>query len=343
MTGRLSNPTVRDVARVAGVSVSTVSSVLNQSKYVSPELQRRVEAAIRELNYRPSRLGRALSLGKTHTLGFLVPTIANPFFPSIVKSVEDVALEQGYGLFVCSTEGDLDRVRKYCELMLAAHVDGIILTLTSELAHPSVYEPFLERRAPVVGLAGARVVRSIDCVITDDTVGAAEMARHLLSLGHTEIGYVGVRHSRTTELRLKGVRLALVEALGFDDVLQVRLGDTYTQGEGYQLARKLLEQRYRPTALICYNDVMAVGALRAASDLGLSVPEDLSVVGYDGTLSDFTVPRLTTMKAPTHDMGRRAAGLLLERLSNDDIARPRVYPFYPSLHVQDSSGPPPPI
>ena len=341
MRQKSSNPTVRDVAKAAGVSVSTVSSVLNQSKYVSPELKTRVEAAIRELNYRPSRLGRALSLGKSYTLGFIVPTIANPFFPSVVKSVEDVALERGYGLFVCSTEGDPSRVEKYQELLLAAHVDGVILTLTSELALPSVYEPFLERGAPVVGLAGARTIPAIDCVVTDDTRGAADMARHLLALGHRRIGYVGVRESRSTQLRLAGARRAIAEAVGTAATLEVRLGEAYTQGDGYRLARSLLELASRPTALMCYNDVMAVGALRAASDLGLSVPRDVSVVGYDGTLSDFTVPRLTTMKAPTGEMGRRAAGLLLERLDGGSDAEPKVHTFSPALHVQDSSGPPP--
>jgi len=331
-------PTIRDVARAAGVSVATVSAVINQNKYVSDELKERVARAIKELDYRPSRLGRALSLRKTSTVGVLVPTIINPFFPSIVKAVEDVAFARGYGLLICNTEDEPTRVEKYRDSLQSAYVDGVLMTLSSELARPEVYRSLLDSGVPVVGLAGSRVLPDIDCVMTNDVEGARHLAAYLIALGHRRIWYIGVKESRSSSMRQLGIGQAMA-AVGLEfDERHVRLAQGYTEADGYRATMEALSTASPPpTALICYNDVIAVGAMRASLDLGRAVPEDLSVAGYDNTLGEYTFPRLTTMAVPTTEMGELAANLLLDRIEGKRTEPPRVYHFLPRLVERSST------
>lgn len=334
--------TIRDVAKKAGVSVSTVSAVINRTKFVSKELEQRVNAAISELNYEPSRLGRALSLKRTYTLGYLVPTIANPFFPNIVRVVEEQALSRGYGLFLCNTEGQQQRVERYRKLLASVQVDGLLITLTSELVNPPFYHDFIKQGIPVVGLAGKRTTPEIDCVVTDDDAGSRELTRFLLSLGHRSFGYLGVADSMGSQTRLTAMTAVLQENNIEMDRRFIKLGSGYTESDAYVLTRELLIQPDFPTVLVCYNDVMAVGAMRACNDMGLNVPNDISVTGYDDTLANFTFPRLTTMAAPTLEMGHLATRLLLARIDEKEAIPPRTHTFLPRLVVRSSTAPPKP-
>lgn len=333
--------TVRDVARLAGVSVSTVSAVINQSKYVSPELEKRVRKAIDELDYVPSRLGRALSLKRSYTLAYILPSVTNPFFSRMVEVVERMAFTKGYGLFVCNSEGDRAQAEAYRQFLLHAHVDGLLISLTSELARPSIYQEFLTRGVPVVGLAGARSVPEIDSVVTDDVKAMSLLTEHLLALGHTRLGFVGIEHSHTTQLRLTGIRATLDQVGLALDAECVRLARGYREEDAYEQVRELLSQSGPPTAIICYNDVMAVGALKACNDLRLAVPDQISVTGYDDSLAEFTFPRLTTMSVPTREMGEAATELLLHRIEDKTPMPPREYRFVPKLKIRESTGPAP--
>lgn len=328
--------TIRDVASQAGVSVATVSAVINQSCKVSDKLTARVLEAAAELNYRPNRLARALSKKQTHLIGCLVPTIVNPFFPQIVKSVEDIAFENNFGVFVCNSEGSSAKVSYYQRMLMETQVDGVILALSWELARPEVVAPFLDAGIPVVGLAGARRLAAIDCVVIDDIQGGFDATAHLLSLGHVKIGFIGAQHSETTRLRLAGYQKALAQSgLPFEEGYVV-LGSSFSEIEAYALTKGLLTRRPEISAVFAYNDLMALGILSAVTDCGYSVPRDISVIGFDDTVA-FSLPKLSTMAIPKGEMGRIAAHILMKRIAGKtDI--PQVFEIRPQLVVRDSTA-----
>lgn len=372
--------TIRDVARAARVSVATVSAVINGTKHVSAELRERVQKAIEELEFEPSCLGRALSLRRTFTLAYLVPTITNPFFPAITKAVEEVAFNHGYGLLICNTEGSLERARQYQKALLGWRVDGLLITLTSELVNSEIYSPFLKHGIPVVGLAGARAQPHFDCIITDDAAAMQMLAQYLWSIGHRRFGYIGVEGSRSTTERIASLRRELeskkrsvADGEGAFSSLTTAFASGYSESDGYVAARELLLKDPRPTVLVCYNDVLAVGAMRACRELGFKIPSDVSVVGFDDTLASLTVPPLTTLAVPLVEMGHLAARLLLHQIESQrrsDASRTepartseaggtagnkleltggtaglsrKCHRFLPQLVVRESCSPPPPL
>lgn len=329
--------TIRDVAKRAGVSVATVSAVINKNRRVSERLTAKVLEAIKELDYRPNRLARALFKKRTYMIGCLVPTIANPFFPEIVKSVEDIAFQNHFGVFICNTEVDASKVAYYQRMLIETQVDGVIMALTWELARPEVIMEFLENGIPVVGLAGARRAEQIDCVVTDDVRGGFDATMHLIDLGHTRIGFIGAVESETTRLRLFGYRKALQAAgLPVDERLIV-LGSAYSEIEGYTLTKMLIGRHPEVTAIFAFNDVMALGALSALNDSGIRVPQDISVIGFDDTIAPFSWPKLSTIAVQKEEMGRLAANLLMGRIQGNSEP-PQVFEIRPKLVVRDSTG-----
>lgn len=331
--------TMKDVAARAGVSVATVSAVINASRPVSERLRQRVLAAIEELQYRPNHVARALSTKKSFVIGGLVPSIANPFFPQILKSVEEIAFRHSFSVVVCNTDGNLEKVRRYQQMLLENRVAGVFLTLTWDLARPEVIRPFTEANIPIVGLAGARVVDEIDVIMPDDERGSREMTAVLLGLGHRRIAFIGVEESETTRLRLRGYRAACEEA-GVQVCQElIRLGNRFDESEGYALTKRLLAEKQEFTALVAYNDVMAQGALTALAEGGIRVPEDVSVAGYDDTVARFTRPKLASVAIPKERMGRLAADLLIERI-NGYKGEPQKILLRPEPIVRESISPP---
>ena len=295
--------TIKDVAARAGVSVATVSAVINDSRPVSDRLRQRVLSAIEELQYRPNNVARALSTRKSYVIGGLVPSIANPFFPQIIKSVEETAFGHSFSVVICNTDGNVDKVYRYQEMLLEHRVAGVFLTLTWDLARPEVIQPFQEAKIPVVGLAGARTVAGIDNIMPDDAWGSRELTAILLRMGHRRIAFIGVQRSETTRLRLQGYRAAHADAGVEVQGGLIRLGSRFDEDEGYALTKRLLAERETFTALVAYNDVMAQGALTALAESGIRVPEDVSVAGYDDTVARFTRPKLTSVAIPKEEMG----------------------------------------
>jgi DNA-binding LacI/PurR family transcriptional regulator len=328
--------TIRDVAEMAGVSVATVSAVINHSCKVSAKLTAQVLSAAKELNYHPNRLARALSVKRTHLIGCLVPTIANPFFPQIVKSVEDIAFQNNIGVFVCNSEGRGEKVSYYIQMLLETQVDGVIIALSWELAKPEVINPFLDAGIPVVGLAGARRLDSIDCVVIDDVQGGFEATSHLISLGHVKIGFIGAQNSETTRLRLLGYQNALAEnGIAFDERYVV-LGSSFSEIESYTLAKVLLARYPEISAIFAYNDIMALGILSAAHDSGYLVPQDISVIGFDDTVA-FSLPKLSTIAIPKEEMGRIAANILMSRIQGK-AEPPHIFEIPPKLVIRNSTS-----
>jgi LacI family transcriptional regulator len=330
--------TIVDVARRAGVSPSTVSHVLNQTRFVSPEARCRVEAAVEALGYRPNALARSLRSGRSHTLGLVLPDSGNPFFAELGREIQLAAYEAGYSVVLCNTENDVEKERGSVALLTRAQVDGIVLVAVDDRG--DALGSLVRQRLPVVVMDRERPDLELDTVLTDHRQGGLAAARHLAGLGHRRIGCVaGPPGLSPSALRLAGYRQALEEAgLAYDPEL-VRHGD-FHPASGHAATRALLALPRPPTALFACNDLMAFGALRAAAELGRRVPGDLAVAGYDDVeLAAFAVPPLTTVAQPRAEMGRAAVRLLASRVQ--DPRQPRQQALLPvSLVVRRSSGEP---
>jgi LacI family transcriptional regulator len=328
--------TARDVARLAHVSTSTVSHVINGTRPVSPQLRDRVLAAMQDLGYEPNAVARSLKIKRSHTLGLIISDIANPFFTAVVRGVEDVAQAKGYMLIVGNSDEDPTKEEAYLRLLAARRVDGLILAPAGE---PHPYLDRLVRDAfPLVFLDREVPQLPVPAVLLDSIVAAEEAVRHLIGLGHRRIGMIAGRSRiSSTSDRIAGYRHALAAAgIPYDQDLVVS-GGSRAEG-GAAAAEALLELRPRPTALFTANNLMTIGAIGAVQARGLRIPEDIAVVGFDDfSWADVFRPRLTTVAQPTYELGRVAAELLVRRIDEGDTPPARVV-LPGRLIVRESCG-----
>ncbi|WP_152362880.1 LacI family DNA-binding transcriptional regulator [Microlunatus speluncae] len=305
--------TVHDVARHAGVSIATVSRALNDRSRVSAATRDRVLRIATELGYHPNDLARGLAGMATRTIALLLPDITNPFFPELVKGVQTVADERGHLLLMCHNADDEDKAIADLVLLRRKRVDGILLVAGTlpgvgvVAASAGIPTVVLDRRVP--GL-------DADLVTVDHRAGARLGVEHLLGLGHRRIAYLtGPADVVSSQERSEGWREALVAA-GVEPTPDLVVGGDFTEDGGYAAGRELLTRPAGITAVFAANDLGAIGLLRALTEAGLRVPDDVSVVGFDGVhLAAYTSPRLTTVAQPIFDLGRTAAELLLNRLA----------------------------
>jgi len=327
--------TIREVAESAGVSYATVSHVINNTRLVSQETRERVLAAMDALNYRPNALARSLRQGKTHTIGLILPDSANPFFAEISRGIEDEAFKRGYSVFLCNTELDTQRELFYVDVLSNRQVDGIIFVAAGDQADSLDF--LIRRNMPVVLIDRDIPNVEVDAVLTDHQLGGFLATRHLLELGHKRIACIAGPSSITPSAeRITGYRKALEEAgLAPDEDLILR-GD-YHSRSGMEITQVILRMDPRPTAIFALNDLMALGALRAAAEAGYSVPGDLAVVGYDDLeIARFTTPPLTTIAQPKKEIGAQAIQLLVDRMSRKSRAPSRLV-LPPELIVRRST------
>ena len=351
--------TIADVARRAGVSTATVSRVLAGVGRARPETHARVEAAARELGFRPSDVARSLKRRSTLTLGLIVTDIENPYFPQLVRAVEDAAIGAGYAILLCNADDDPEREASYLDLLVERRVDGLIIAATTIGSRQR--EWLATAPLPVVLINTAAPGDLLPTIVSDNREGGRLAARHLLGLGHRRFGYLmpPPRNVDAPE-RLAGVRDELTGA-GFDDgagedagtVLAIADGaPTVLGGEAAMLT--LLGGVPRPTAVVAYNDLMAIGAMRAIRTRGLRVPADISLIGFDDvSFAAYVEPALTTLRQEPAEMGRWAVGTLTEQIkaARGERAERRtaVPPGLPAerrvvpvhLEVRDSTGPVP--
>ena len=327
---------IYDVARESGVSVFTVSAVVNKKTHVGKRLRERVEAAIRKLNYRPNLIARSLAKRRTHTIGMIVPDIANPFFPMVVRGAEDAAQKHGYNLLLCNSDDILDKEERAVELLLSQRVDGILLTKAAEDFRPSVWQMIKEVDIPFVLVMRTYPKLTNDAVITDDYHGAYEAVCHLARAGRRRIGLIsGPLKISNAKERWRGFHDALkAEGLACDSKLVIE-GD-YRIESGFRGGHALLS--YRPDGVYVANHLMTIGLLKAAEEMGLSCPEDFGLVSFDDYpwLSIFR-PRLTTVELPKHQLGSEAAELLIRRITGD-TSKAAVRKLQPELRVRESCG-----
>lgn len=329
--------TMKQVALRAGVSIATVSRVLNDQPNVTPEARAKVLKAIEALNYRPSRVARRLRVKHTQVIGLIISDIQNPFFTSITRGVEDVASRNGYSLILCNTDEDAERERVYLEVMHDENVAGIILASATETGHD--FE-LLGHEIPLVAMD--RLIRDaqVDTVLVDNVNGAYQAVTHLLSLGQRRIGFIGMPHHITTgRERQEGYEKALAENGMQIDSRLIRHGK-FKQEAGYKQALDLLSlpEHERPTALFVANNLMTLGALNAIHEKGLSIPDEVAIVGFDDMPWAVSLsPPLTAVAQPTYELGRTAAEMLLARIA--DPNRPPTQIRLPlELVVRESSG-----
>jgi LacI family transcriptional regulator len=327
--------TIADVAREAGVSSMTVSRVINDKDDVSPATRQRVLEVVERLGYRPSGIARSLATQRTRTLGLVVPDVANPFFSDVVRGVEQVAYAQGYNVFLCNTEEKPERELAVLQSLEEKRVDGLVIC-SSRLAEEEL-QAFVRRNRFTVlvnrQVAGDRS-RS---VMVDDESGGKLATQHLLATGHRSIGFLsGPPASHSGQSRAKGYRDALKAAGVQPRVDWTRPCAPAVEG-GQTTARQLLTAHPELTALFCYNDLVAVGALQACADLGLDVPRDLAVIGYDDIpLAGLVTPPLTTCRVARHDLGGQAVQLLLDHIDGCQAGCGQVV-LHPELIVRASA------
>jgi LacI family transcriptional regulator len=326
---------MRDVAIKAGVSVSTVSHVINETRFVSQETRSRVINAMEELNYQPNMLASSLRRKdkRTQTLGLLVPDSMNPFFTEALRGVEDACFAANYNVFLCNSENLPEKELEYLEVLISKQIDGIILISTG--TEDSLY--LLEQHdIPTVLVDRELGQNKFDNVIIDNQMGGQIAIQYLIKLNHTRIGCItGPNFLTPSAKRVHGYRKTLMDSgIAIDDALIVQ-GDFRPQS-GYTGMNKLFALEDRPTAVFACNDLMAIGAIHAIHERRLNVPLDISVIGFDDIMfSSYTMPPLTTVAQPSYEMGLIAAERLINRLSGTS-SRPRQEILYPTLVVRKS-------
>lgn len=305
--------TIKDVARLAGVSISTVSRTINGTGYVKPGTREKVEKAVRELGYSPNHVARSLSTGTTKIIGAVLPDISNPFFPTLARGIDDAVSAQGYTLIICNTDGDEAQEEKAVNVLIEKRVDGILFVGGSTIA-----SSLLKRAGEMVPIALIdREVQDVSCdkVIVDNYRGAYDMTQYLLSRGYRKIAFIsGPSHLSTSKAREKGFLDCLTRKTGCDKAPRF-VGD-FKYDTGYSLAREIIRMGLGIDCLFCANDLMALGAMRFFLDSGLKVPEDIAVAGFDDIpISSLVRPSLTTVSQPAYRMGSLAAEILLNRIN----------------------------
>ncbi len=329
--------TIKDVAKRAGVSFTTVSHVLNGTRRVSEDARQRVEKAVTELGYVPSAVARALKNNQTHILGVLVPNIINPFFSELTRGIEDCCRQTDYAVFLCNCDDDVQRQSRYLQTLLERRVDGLLLAAAAGEAQ-ALATSLEAAHVPAVVVDRMLPGLTADLVRVDNEAGARMAMEHLLSLGHRRIACLsGPPEFEVSRARINGWRQMLAKAGVREEPGWLLEGD-FTSATGYALGRELIAQR-KVTGIFANNDLMAAGVLRAAAELGVSVPHQLSVVGFDGIdLGSYLYPPLTTVGFPIRELGERAAMVLIERIAGP-AARTREVVLSPRLLLRESTGP----
>lgn len=326
---------IKEVARVAGVSIATVSRALSHPEKVSPASMKKVQTAIDALQYHPNMMARNLRSARAHSLLVLVPDISNPFFSLIIRAIEDRAQEKGYSVLFGDTRDSPSREKEYLRLVESRLADGVIQLRPD--ARGDVHSG-QTRTFAYINLCGAERTTG-PTVRIDNIRGAREMVEYLISLGHRRIGVItGFSTNAHTADRMEGYRQALAGAsLPFDQQL-VAEGD-FTMWSGLRVANQFCRMEVPPTALFCMNDEMAIGACQTLKNNGFRVPEDISVSGFDNIdYAKYSDPPLTTISQPTDEMGKMATDLLLGLIDGEELSQTQYILPYEFI-IRKSTGP----
>lgn len=341
--------TIRDVSRLAGVSVATVSAVINGKPIVSDQLTKQVRRAIEALNYHPDYMARSLRLQKSHILGIVMPQFASPFYAEVLRGVEDVASGQGYSILISNSRGDAEEEKNQMSALISRRVDGILLASASRNFE---YHRLFTRHFPLVlfdrlpaGFAGT-------AVMSDSVQASFEATNHLIQLGHTRIAIIaGTQGITSGDERIEGFRNAMNQAGLMVRPEYFKRGN-FSMKRGWECASELLNLPSPPTAIFSHNYEMTLGVMRALTEAGMHCPEQISVLGFD----DFVVgmdgfswatmfsPKLTCVAQSSYELGRRAAEILLKKtmgLAGKDEKEEGIIRLPAELRIRESTAPAP--
>ena len=324
------------LAEYLELSPATVSLVMNNApgaKSIAPATRQRVLEAAKRLNYRPNPIARSLRTRQTYTVGVIVPEFSEGYFTMLMNGIEEHLLESGYLHFTVSHQGREDLIGEYPGLLQQRSVDGFLLVNTELREQVS---------APVVSISGHRKIKGVTNILMDHDRAAVLALKHLYELGHRRIAFMkGQPHALDSESRWEGIQ-AMARRVGLTirkDLSVYLEANSWSPELGYPAVRDLLARTRDFTAIFCFNDIAAIGAVRAIVDAGLRCPDDISVIGFDDIASAaYMCPRLTTVRQPLRKMGETAVQTLLRRLNSPTEAYPEVVMFEPELVVRESTG-----
>ena len=334
--------TIKDIARQTNLSITTVSLVLNnKGQKIPEETKRLIFDAVEAMNYRPNKLALSLLRKKTYTIGLIIPDISNIFFSELGKGVEDRCREDSYNMILCNSNDEFLQEKQSINILADRSVDGIVIVISAE-SFGVKYEECLStiRATGIPAILADCFDKAVDfsTIAVDNHEGSRLAMRHLIELGHRKIGCItGPLGLKTNVERLNGYINTLEEFdIQFEQSL-VHEGNFRYQS-GYDGTVKLLAKN--PTAIFCHNDMMAYGAAKALKDRGYSIPEDISVIGFDDIFfSAYMDVPLSTVKQPVYQMGRKSAELLLEEINGSEIPKQHIL-FAPELKIRKSAAPP---
>jgi len=314
--------------------MKTVSRVVNGERYVKPATAERVNAALTKLGYQPNDVARSLREQKSRTIGVIIADVSNPFYSGCAKAAEEVAREHGYAMLLASSDEDVEIEKEYIDLLTRRRVDGLLLWTSNDRGgHLND-----GRLAGIPVVAVDRPVEGLltDMIIVQNRMGSKKAVEHLIGHGHRRIAYIGGQeHLYPTRKRLQGYREVLREQ-GLEEIVRMGAPDIASAADAM---RQLLELPAPPTAVFAFNNLTTMGVLHALDRAGLRVPEDVAVAGFDDIeLASLLHPRLTLVRQPAAEIGRRAAELLFQRLEGNSSAKPRRVVVEAELMVRESCG-----
>jgi LacI family transcriptional regulator len=332
--------TIAEVAKRARASTGTVSNVIRGTVRVSPALRARVEAAIRDLDFHPNEIARSLKVNQTYMLGLVLPDVTNPFFPQVIRGAEDRAQERGFLLVTANTDEQIERERRIVSALRSRRVDGILLAPTrgKDVDH---IRRTIESGIPVVCLDRVPPGIKIDAVLLDNVRGAQECVRHMIRTGYRSIAIItGPLELGVARERLRGYEDGLREA-GIPVSKDLILEGDFRESSGYRLAKHLLLQFARPSAILVSNGVMALGVLQAFEELGVRCPEDVAIANFDDVVGGQAFhPQLTVVSQPGYEIGALGATMLMDRIEGKASKKPSVARMAPTLIVRESTRAP---
>ncbi len=333
--------TIKDIAKLAGVSHTTVYRALNDKPRISDSTKERIISIAREFNYQPNVLAQSLVLGRTKTLGLVITTIVNPFYPELARGIEDAARSLGYNIILCCTNFDISLEKQYIDMLRSRGVDGIIFT-SAHIHDPNITR-LVKDRFPLIlvnrRVYGDPMMDYIDYVVVENAKGGFLAIEHLIKMGHKRIGVIsGSPGSSPAVERLEGARRAFTE-YGLDPGELLVLEGDFLKSSGYEAAKKFLAMGDPPRAIFGINDYMALGALEAILDSGLRVPEDIALIGFnDIEFTSLKGIEMTTIGQKKYEMGSIAVHMLLERIEGGDRDKARQITLEPDLIIRRSCG-----
>ena len=325
-----------DIARIAKVSPTTVSHVINETRFVMPGTKKRVLEVMKKLKYQPNLLARSLATGKTQSIGLVISDIRNPFYPELVQGVEELAVKNDYNVFLCNTDYDIEKGLRSIGALVKRKIDGIIVA--SSQVDSSIIDQLMDTDVSFVLVDWGKRNISVDSLYFDYKVGIAEAIAHLVSLKHRNIHFIsGPKTLKTAKIRTRNFIDAIKKHKNIDLNYKIFEGDHKIEG-GYRTVQKILKEKTIPTAIVCSNDLTAIGAMKALEAGGIKVPDDMSIVGLDNILlTEIISPALTTIELERYRIGKTAMELLLNRIRNKKLPKQTCI-FKTKLIVRESTA-----